>query len=1242
MLPDEECDASEFGQLVRERREARGWSQDSLAAEALSNSERKGYVSLIENGKVPNVTQSTVKKFAQALDIDPKDIPAALRWPEAIELVQDTNTIDNSGLLLQHLEPKPEDVDAERKKLLVNFVGRVWLQDLFESRLRSRCTKGGYWITGDPGAGKSAASAFLFEACTAAFKAQFFFGHSKFAGNPIRSAVTSIIWQLRDIFVQDKGRLDEVISYLGYSEIALLDAFFKFVQRHNLNKNERIIVFWDGIDDLDEGSKHDFLTGIRGIRQNYEDFVVFVFSSQGDVACTREFDRLETFNITTHTKNAEDIAEYISKFSLQSITSKNISLLLKKSEESFIYVRHFIDEHDPSFDIDFENLPRGISDYYTDVQNKIFMGKSKNIKKKLNKILSMILTARTPVYFEDSAVIFGLDDHNDAYEVFTMLRPFLRRPYGQASIETFELYHQSLAKHLSDPMTGALLQSGQFHWLDLLVTYFDSSTGQLRPVPKNFHGTKATIPRILRQAAYVYLARWDFDELIALLSNPVFFLTCYVGNLRRAFLMWAEYMDEQISAAAAEAGHSMFGATSGIDSRVALLPDLLSENVDHWTSGRHSYKRELNTAIGQFYLQLELYDSAQERFRRALDSATAENAPCNILGQLHNLIGDAISQKSPTENTDAIKFHYEESYRHRLSARPGDIKPTEIIESLNNIGHYYFLKGDYQGAFDRHYFPALEQARQLPAGPFYCAADSAGMCGQCQDILGNTDQANQFFEEAVTVLDDLKDPDTWDKSWMIIATRGNSANFFQRIGDAEREIEQRKKAYELASAYYGSIHVKTLRTAMAFYRADTSQEELSSILDRIVETAKVVQADSVSVASFVLIAQDLMKYGQIARGRILLLSSLSRAVEMSNDEDIALVNHEIGYSYFAEGELEMAYEYFSKAYELRKNVLPASHDFTLRSLGWLIVIGNRLNRETQSQTLLGVYLKTGANTAQEDVVQRLSNLNNLVGSFNAKKPNVLLSAAPEFERLLEKLAYEKGYREDGEIDHAVSAALCFATCHPATFNSHIRKHVNAVVAAIDNRLVADQARGENQANFLYFWKDLLLSLPSKPTSLEDFASGETISKLIEHHLWHPLYSTAMNLRNMTPTHAIAIFRFIVRNRVSVKEILGDRGDLIVGISINEIAFHFFMKTGRYIYAARYYRVARKCFCQLGDKVEIANNIINEQRAQKEAGLSVDVSIVKAAVTCLEELCDARSKKGTSLLDEVEAFVEGQA
>ena len=93
--PSAVLDAKTFGILVRGRRKARGWTQENLASEAYSNEDRKSYISRIENGRIPNITRNTVKTIALILKIDPEEIPAALRWPDATAMVKQTNPAVN-------------------------------------------------------------------------------------------------------------------------------------------------------------------------------------------------------------------------------------------------------------------------------------------------------------------------------------------------------------------------------------------------------------------------------------------------------------------------------------------------------------------------------------------------------------------------------------------------------------------------------------------------------------------------------------------------------------------------------------------------------------------------------------------------------------------------------------------------------------------------------------------------------------------------------------------------------------------------------------------------------------------------------------------------------------------------------------------------------------------------------------------------------------------------------------------
>jgi transcriptional regulator with XRE-family HTH domain len=81
-------DAEVFGKLIKEARDARGWSQVDVAHQAFGHS-NKNQISEYENGKVPGIKIATVRTIATLLAIDPEKIPAALRWHEATTEIND-------------------------------------------------------------------------------------------------------------------------------------------------------------------------------------------------------------------------------------------------------------------------------------------------------------------------------------------------------------------------------------------------------------------------------------------------------------------------------------------------------------------------------------------------------------------------------------------------------------------------------------------------------------------------------------------------------------------------------------------------------------------------------------------------------------------------------------------------------------------------------------------------------------------------------------------------------------------------------------------------------------------------------------------------------------------------------------------------------------------------------------------------------------------------------------------------
>ncbi|MET1414406.1 helix-turn-helix domain-containing protein [Roseibium sp. HPY-6] len=124
-----------FGELVRTRRKSARLSQEALAAVALGNGNRKGYISIVENGRVTGLKPETAQRLAEALDIDRQDVPASLRWPIA-EAANVGNTLAQEALdeRMDALLPLVRFVEEQRR--LIQQRVEVHPIDAYKTRLR--------------------------------------------------------------------------------------------------------------------------------------------------------------------------------------------------------------------------------------------------------------------------------------------------------------------------------------------------------------------------------------------------------------------------------------------------------------------------------------------------------------------------------------------------------------------------------------------------------------------------------------------------------------------------------------------------------------------------------------------------------------------------------------------------------------------------------------------------------------------------------------------------------------------------------------------------------------------------------------------------------------------------------------------------------------------------------------------------------------------------------------------------
>lgn len=110
----------EFGYAVRKARLDLGWNMERLAAEALGNGARKGYVGQVEKG-TRNLSPETIDKFDQALSL-PEDVVKAVHMAPKVEAPSPEETkLDETAERLLTQVAKDETVAPVAEALLTTL-----------------------------------------------------------------------------------------------------------------------------------------------------------------------------------------------------------------------------------------------------------------------------------------------------------------------------------------------------------------------------------------------------------------------------------------------------------------------------------------------------------------------------------------------------------------------------------------------------------------------------------------------------------------------------------------------------------------------------------------------------------------------------------------------------------------------------------------------------------------------------------------------------------------------------------------------------------------------------------------------------------------------------------------------------------------------------------------------------------------------------------------------------------------
>jgi hypothetical protein len=362
---------------------------------------------------------------------------------------------------------KPITSDSRISTLLrKGFIGRKWLFDAIENwRQGSNQDSRVFWITGDPGVGKSAFAAHLTHFGRDKVIAAQFVEWDKPDHRDARRVVRSLAFQLATRLPDYRKLL------LTLPEIAELDSkdpaeLFDYLLANPLKTvigggRERLLIVIDALDEAGEAGRNPLVEMLARHASRLPDWLGLVVTSRPESAVQTPLQGLNPFVLDTRTEaNRADLRDYLRhqlapQLQHRPDVDRLIGQILEKSEGVFLYAERFCDDvQHGHLSLDRpDQFPQGLGGIFCQWFQRQFPD-LENFRKDIRPALRAILAAREPLPVEILQRLFHWQD--EELRDFTRTLGSLFPVTKEANRETIKPYHKSLADWLTEEVKAGV------------------------------------------------------------------------------------------------------------------------------------------------------------------------------------------------------------------------------------------------------------------------------------------------------------------------------------------------------------------------------------------------------------------------------------------------------------------------------------------------------------------------------------------------------------------------------------------------------------------------------------------------------------------------------------------------------------------------------------------------------------------------------------------------------------------
>ena len=848
---------------------------------------RQGY----QQGKITPKFSEYIRDLASALEYNRNDFEGVL-----VKLRNILDPIPFESSALMHIR---------------RFVGRAWIKGKIDNWLM-KSKERIFWITGSPGAGKSAFASWLhfYHPNVKAFflcKAPSSGNRGIYEPGDPRWCVRTIAFHLSAMIPEYRNRINAMPLERIVKENSAESMFERIISEAlfgiNFPSDQSVVILIDGLDELTWEGRNELAEFLVNQLSKTPDFLRVIITSRYEMPLISNLQRYKPFHIDEEIAlNEKDQRQFISNEFNRFIENKSLDAnivesLLKKSEGNFLYLEQLRDSLERGH-ISLDNIksfPQGLGEFYEHFFNRKF--KDVNIfRDRLYDKLAIILAVSTPLRWEEAESLFGWNTGFEIKEFKDFLGALFK--YDNNQITPF---HASLREWLINEQ-----RAGNF-WIRII-------DGHKRIAQIGYQAYKSksdhTVGELkcIQELPVHLLILGELDKLAEFLCDLDIFVTYFGSNIHSYIGYWNSLCRED--------KNKCWSLTD--------CPKNLSENLDtcDYLKESNANASEACYSTGRLFFELNEFEHAAIMFQRAVTFLKSNNDDA-LRGQIHNEIGETFFQMG---KIDKAEYHYLRALEIRkriFNAHP------DLAESINNYGHVFYMRGEYENAL-KYYREALAMWRSLPDGPHYGEADSLNNIACCLDGIGEMEEAKATYEQGANVLDKLR-----KFNWGIPICRRNYGDLLLRDGYLEEAKRQFRLAYEFSMRIYGPQHESTIQSAIKLAIAHFhmgQHDEALSLFKEIGDTCGKLYGsyDIKTIQTLKLLGEGLIYDGRLDEAKVVFNDVASR-IENSENHDrydkqfLVQLLHKMGEVYLQLGNLDEALKYSLKALKISEEIYPAGH-----------------------------------------------------------------------------------------------------------------------------------------------------------------------------------------------------------------------------------------------------------------------------------------------------------------------------